>query len=213
MRTAEKITLITAEELVKELKSLEKECLTYDVACWVPNSDTLCVTGTRLDKDGNIRIDLEEWQEDGGYYTADMLLSEIGRYEKGAKVYLAGCGLYLSIDVNKDGSVFSESDDEMVGCYASVFGKYQMEKPRGFRTETEERKLAEEAKKQRRENRIMSLVLILIALGGIFLLIYNTYALLTHTAKPLWECILWIVASIVIIGVAGLTLFYSKEKK
>lgn len=62
------------------------------------------------------------------------LIDELEGYDKNTKVYLAGCGLYLSFE--QEGGIFCEpsDDDGIVGGYATVFGHYEVE-PQGGRTE------------------------------------------------------------------------------
>ena len=124
MRTKGNIKLVTVGGLIKELSKFEQKCADYDVACWAPDYLTCCVTGHRLDENGDVCIHLEQREEDGGYCTVSALLADLASYDKNARVYMESCGYYLNIEV--DGGIFTGSDeDEIVGCYAEAFGEYE----------------------------------------------------------------------------------------
>ena len=123
MKTKANIKLITVGRLVKELSKFEKKCADYDVACWAPDYLTCCVTGHRLDEDGDLCIHLEQREEDGGYCTVEMLLADLASYDRDVRVYMKSCGYYLNFET--DDGIFTENDDdEIVGCHANAFGEY-----------------------------------------------------------------------------------------
>ena len=148
MKTKTTIKLTTVDRLVKELTKFKKKW-DYSVTVWIPDGSTLCIVGMELDEDGDLRIELEErLEEEEGFFSVDDTLESLKKFDKDAKVYLAGCGLYLNIDLNGNGSIFMENeDDDVVGCHACAFGQYKMEKPQEFLTEAERRELAEKAAK------------------------------------------------------------------
>ena len=198
MKTTENIKLTTAGKLHKELKKHEKKRGEYDIEVWLSDDDdtSFCVVGTELDKDGDLCIYLEdiEWSE--GYYCVRELLDELSEYDKDTKVYLAGAGLYLNFDLNGDGSVFCDPDDEneSLGCYTSSFGEYDYE-PHGMLTEKEERRAARRYTWRTRKDNwkgilegITFLLCIPLTVYGLY---YNIAALVKHS-RPLWESILWI---------------------
>jgi hypothetical protein len=209
MKTKESIKLTTVGKLLEELTGFEKisdDC----VGVWIPDGSTLCIVGMGLDKDGDLRIELEEQLgEQEGFWSAADTIEALKEYGKDVRVYFAGCGLYLSIDPVHDGSIFKENDDDdLVGCYASAFGEYRPEPQRdGY----EERLSAETAMKKNRRDCIETLVLILIMLAAICLFGYNIYALIAGIGGPLWEKILWIVGSGIVLVVSSFTLYYSKK--
>ena len=86
-------------------------------------------------------------------------------------------GLYLGI--NSDGGIFAEADedDENVGFYASAFGQYPEKRRSVWRTEAEERELAEKARKEKRKSRAESIVLAILTVGAAVLFVYKIYCL------------------------------------
>lgn len=189
-----KNSFVNVGRLVGELQEYEEKYWHYNVVCWVKDDEdyrALGIVGKGLDEDGNLRIELEEMEDEEGFYSVADTLDALKEYDKAVKVYLAGCGLFLSID--SDGSIFAEADedDENVGFYASVFGHYQVKRRSVWRTEAEERELAEMARKEKRESRAETIALAILAVGATVLLVYKIYCLI----------------------VGGSTLYYSKEKK
>ena len=119
------VQLTTAGELLKDLKRYEKKHWDLSVTAWTDDDRTFGVVGTWKDEDGDFQIVVEEIDEllEGIWTVADVISSmeDIG---KETRVYLAGDGLYLAIDSN--GGIFTEADDDdVVGCYVTVFGKYE----------------------------------------------------------------------------------------
>ena len=217
MKTTENIELITVGALVKELKKYVKRRAEYDVLCWTPDDSTLCVVGTGLDEDGDVCIWLEdiEWSE--CYYDVQQLYDELDEYDKGLKVYLAGCGLYLNCDRNGDGSVFCDPDDEeeTLGCYASVFGEYEEE----YDDPQTEEELSEEEKraiKKARREKIEGIVVGVLFLLMIPLMAYGLYydiaALVKHT-MPIGQCIIGIIVLAVLLFIFVGTLLSLRNKK
>ena len=208
MKTAENIKLTTVGQLLGELKKYEEEHWDLSVVAWAQDDLTLGVVGMGKDKDGDLQIEVEEVEEElEGIWTVSDVIDSLDRSDKGARVYLAGHGLYFAID--SEGGVFTESDDDdVVGCYATVFGEY---KPAPQRDGYEERLSAEIARKEKRRNRAETLVLVLIVLGTVCWLGYNIYALITGVGAPLWEKILWIVGCGIVLVVCSFTLYYSRK--
>lgn len=210
-----KNSFVNVGRLVGELQEYEEKYWHYNVVCWVKDDEdyrALGIVGKGLDEDGNPRIELEEMEDEEGFYSVADTLDALKEYDKAVKVYLAGCGLYLSID--SDGSIFAEADedDENVGFYASVFGHYQVKRRSVWRTEAEERELAEMARKEKRESRAETIALAILTVGVAVLLVHIVYCLIARTGGLVWEHILWIVASVIGLIVGGCTLYYSKEK-
>lgn len=214
MKGTEKNSFVNVGRLIGELKEYEEKYWHSNVVSWVQDDEdyrTLGIVGMGLDEDGDLRIELEEMEDDEGFYSVADTLDALKEYDKAVKVYLAGCGLYLSID--SDGSIFAEADedDENVGFYASVFGQYQVKRRSVWRTEAEERELAEKARKEKRESRAETIALAILTVGVAVLLVYKVYCLIARTGGSVWEHILWIVASVIGLIVGGCTL-YSKDK-
>ena len=135
MKTDETIKFVTVGKLLQELEGYDEESREYSVAVWIPDDDEsyFCVVSMALDDDGDLCIDLEDMSWSEGYFNVQELIDELEGYDKNTKVYLAGCGLYLSFE--QEGGIFCEpsDDDGIVGGYATVFGHYEVE-PQGGRT-------------------------------------------------------------------------------
>lgn len=201
---------VTIGKLVQELKPFDKKYSTYDVACWTPDDSTLCVVGAGLDKDGDLRIELDEMGDEGGGFSVSDLLAAIKEYDKETKVYMAGCGMYLNFEPNHDGSIFSDAseEDEVVGCHAVAFGKYKEEKQV---SEVEKRGMADSATKQVSEQNILTIALAVMIVAIASWLIYNVYALIVQTGDSIWENIMWIVICVVLLAIDILTLRAHKK--
>ena len=197
MKTTENIKLTTVGELLGELKKYEKRNSDLSVVAWTQDSLMLGVVGIGKDKDGDLKIEVEEVEEElEGIWTVSDVTDSLERIGKDTRVYLAGHGLYLAID--NEGCIFTESDDDdVVGCYARPLGEYELKPQRDS--------------KETRENRTETLVLVLILLAAACWLVYNIYALVVGVGGPLWEKILWIVGCSVVLVVSGFTLYYSKK--
>lgn len=214
MKTKKTIKLITVGRLMKELSKYEKKCSDYDVACWAPDYLTCCVTGHRLDEDGDVCIHFEQQEEDGGYCTVGMLLADLASYDRNARVYLESCGYYLNFEA--DGGIFTGSDDdEIVGCYAEAFGEYKEDDygHGGWLTEAEKREIAAQERKRKREDRHLGVALVILDVLVACWLAYNVYALISHTGEYVAENIMWIVVCAVLLVAGVLTLHFDKYKK
>lgn len=210
--------LITVGELVKELEGYEKEHWDWNVEISTDEplgeeEDRPCIIiGMGLDEDGDLRIDIEdEWAGGGDYYVGE-LLEQLRDFDAGTRVYLAGGGLLFSID--SQGGIFAETDedDDTLSCCATAFGEYE-EETSGWLTESEKRKLAEEARKEKRTGRIEYIALALLTAVIFFGLCYNVYALVVHSARHvLWENICGVILCVFLLVICGATLYYSKDK-
>ena len=124
MKTTENIKLTTVGELFGELKKYKKNHWDDCVVAWLKDEEqTFGVVGMRNDKDGNLRIIVEEVDDVlEGFWTVDEVISSLECKGKDARVYLAGEGLYLAID--SMGGIFTEADDDdVVGCHVTIFGE------------------------------------------------------------------------------------------
>ena len=203
----------TVGKILVELEMLEKRHGDKSVAVWTNTDRPFGIVGMGLDADGDLRIELEEMDNEEGFYCVADTIDALKEYGRDVKVYLAGCGLYLSID--GEGGIFAEADDEdeNVGFYASVFGQYEQKRTGVWRTETEERELAEKARKEKHESRAETITLAILTVGVAVLLVYKVYCLIARTGGPVWEHILWIIGSIVCLFVGGGTLYHHKDDK
>ena len=125
------VQLTTVGIFLKDLKRYEKKHWDLSVVAWMADEDrTFGVVGAWEDEDGDFQILVEEIDEVlEGIWTVEDVISSLEDVGKEKGVYLAGDGLYLAID--SDGDIFTEADDDdVVGCYVTVFGKYE-EKPQG----------------------------------------------------------------------------------
>ena len=214
MKTKANIKLITVGRLVKELSKFEKKCADYDVACWAPDYLTCCVTGHRLDEDGDLCIHLEQREEDGGYCTVEMLLADLASYDRNARVYMESCGYYLNFKL--DGGIFSANDDdEIVGCYADAFGGYEEDDEEFgvWLTKAEKLENAEHERKRKLENRRFGIALVMLDVLVGCGLAYNVYALIRHTGGHIAENSMWIVVCAVLLLIGALTLHFDKYKE
>ena len=204
--------MTTIGKLLNELKGYEKKCSDYVVTIDIPDGSTLNIMGTGLDKDGDLNIEVDE-DPDEGYFDVQMLIDELEGYAKSTRVYLEGCGLYLTFKVNAGGRIVSGDDDEeeIVGFDAYAFGEYRYE-PSGWLTESEKRELAEKARKEKREARTEFIVLAILTVVIFLGLCYNVYALVVHSARhAVWENIGGVVVCAFLLVICGATLYYSKE--
>ena len=208
MKTTGNYKLITVGELLGELKKYEKNCWDYSVVAWTQDDPMFGVVGIGKDKDGDLRIEVEEVEEElEGIWSVADVIDSLERNGKETRVYLAGHGLYFAID--SEGSIFTENDDnDVVGCYANPFVEYELE-PR--RDSYEERLTAEIARKEKRENRTETFVLMLLVLAAACWLGYNIYAMVAGVGGPLWEKSLWVIGCSIVIVVDGFTLHYSNK--
>ena len=197
MKTTENFELTTAGKLLSELKKYKNKHWDYSVVAWIDDDHTLGVVGQGKDRDGDLRIEVEEVEEElEGIWTVADVIESLEHCDKDTRVYLAGHGYYFAID--SEGSVFTDSDDdEVIGCHAATFGEYQIEPQ------------PDHNKKHEAHNETIALVIIVIAVFG--WLVYNIYALFAGIGGPTWEKILWIVGCSIVLIVCGSTLYYSKK--
>lgn len=212
MKTKENIKLITVGRLVKELSRFEKKCSDYDVACWAPDYLTCCVRGHRLDEDGDVCIHFEMQEDDGGYFTVEMLLADLASYDENARVYMESCGYYLNFEA--DGDIFTESeDDEIVGCHANAFGEYdEPTLDEGDINDADRRYLEEKHREEKREDRTLTVIMIALMILLMFWMGRNIAAIVTHSCDSVVGNIIWIIICAVLLAINVLTLHYSKEK-
>ena len=180
MKGTEKNSFVNVGRLIGELQEYEEKYWHYNVVCWVQDEEdfrALGIVGKGLDEDGDLRIELEEMEDEEGFYSVSDTLDALKEYDRDVKVYLAGCGLYLNID--REGGIFAEADedDEYVGFYASAFGQYPEKRRSVWRTEAEERELAEKARKEKRKSRAESIVLAILVVGIAVLFVHKIYCL------------------------------------
>ena len=208
MKTTENLELTTAGKLLSELKKHKKKHWDYSVVAWIDEDHTLGVVGQGKDRDGDLRIEVEEVEEElEGIWTVADVIESLERCDEDTRVYLAGHGYYFAIDC--EGSAFSESDDdEVVGCYASIFGEYHIS---SWQTPQDLRDIAEERRKRKREARHETIALVIITIAVFGWLVYNIYTLFAGIGGPTWEKILWIVVCCIVLFVNGATLYYNKE--
>lgn len=194
------VKLITVGSLLKDLKRFEKNHWDDCVVAWADDEDiTLGIVGIGKDSDGDIKImvEVDDYVLEGFWSVSDVI-SALENKDKQKKVYLKGGGGYLAIV--SDGEIFTEADDDdVIGCYISVFGYYD---------EVEEPRNSKKNSKRLIEN--LALVLILLVAAGI--IAYNIYAMIAGVGGPLLEKIFLIVGCSIAIVVGTLTLYYSKDE-
>ena len=215
MKTAENIKLVTAGKLLDELKKYKKKHWDYSVVAWLDDDHTLGVVGQGKDRDGDLRIEVEEVEEElEGIWTVDDVIESLERCDKDTRVYLAGHGYYFAIDSN--GSAFTESDDDdVIGCYATICGEYDEEPPCVF-TEKELRQRARRAIWRERKKSWKGILEVITYLLCIPLMIYGLYyniaALVKHT-QPVWQSVLWIPILALLLWVCIDNLFFPERNE
>ena len=215
MKTTENIKLTTAGKLLGGLKKYEKKHWDLSVVAWAQDDLMFGVVGIGKDKDGDLRIEVEEVEEElEGIWTVDDVINSLEGFSKDTRVYLAGHGLYFAID--SEGGIFTESDDDdVVGCYATVIGEYEEEPPCVF-TEKERRQRERMAIWKERtktwkgiaEGLTFLLCIPLTAYG----LYYNIAALVKHS-QPAWECVLYIIFLGLLLWVCIDNLFFPERNE
>lgn len=198
------VKLITVGSLLKDLKRFEKKHMYDCVVAWADDEDiTLGIVGIGKDSDGDIKIMVEvaDYVLEGFWSVSDVI-SALENKDKQKKVYLKGEGGYLAIV--SDGDIFTEADDDdVIGCYISVFGYYdEVEEPRNSKKNSK--------KNSKRLSENLALVLILLVAASI--IAYNIYAMIAGVGGPLLEKIFLIVGCSIAIVVGTLTLYYSKDE-
>ena len=215
MRTEGTIKLTTAGQLLGGLKKYEKKHWNLSVVAWAQDDLMFGVVGMGKDKDGDLRIEVEEVEEElEGIWTVDDVINSLESCGRDTRVYLAGHGLYFAID--SDGHIFTESEgDDVVGCYATVIGEYEEEPPCVFtekeRRQRERRAIWKERTKTWKgiaEGLTFLLCIPLTAYG----LYYNIAALVKHT-QPVWECVLYIIFLGLLLWVCIDNLFFPENNE
>ena len=195
MKTTENIKLTTAGKLLGGLKKYEKKHWDLSVVAWAQDDLMFGVVGIGKDKDGDLRIEVEEVEEElEGIWTVDDVINSLEGFGKDTRVYLAGHGLYFAID--SKGGVFTEGDDDdVVGCYATVIGEYEEEPPCVF-TEKERRQRERRAIWKKRTKSWKGIAEGVTLLLFISLLVYGLYyniAALVKHSQPIWASVLYII--------------------
>lgn len=212
MKTADRTGFVTVGELVGELSRFLNECPDYNVVCWDPEDRTCCMVDVESDEDGDLCIRMEEDEEyDTFYESVNTLLDTLDQYASDTPVYMAACGQYLGFVRDSDGHVFfDEPDDEVVGCYGVVIGEY--DEPDESDDTQASRILARQRQDGKCEDRIYSIVLVLLDLLAAGLLFGNIRAIVTGAGQYLLENIMWIACSVIVLTVCSLTLYCSSSK-
>lgn len=213
MKITNNIKYTSAGKLIGRLKKYEKNHWNYSVVAWIQDNLMFGVVGMGKDKDGDLRIEVEEVEEElEGIWTVSDVIDSLERIGKDKRVYLAGHGLYFAID--SDGQIFTESDDDdVVGCYATVIGEYEEEPPCVFTEKERRQKERRTAWKKRTESwkgileGVTFLLCIPLTAYGLY---YNIAALVKHT-QPVWECVLWIPILAILLGVCIYCLFFPER--
>lgn len=78
MKKTDNTKLITVGQLVKELEKYEKKHWDWNVEITAEGVEgeedpTCIIIGMGLDKEGDLRIEIEEWDGGGDYYIAELL--------------------------------------------------------------------------------------------------------------------------------------------
>lgn len=214
MKTTENIKLTTAGKLLGGLKKYEKKHWDLSVIAWTDDDRTFGVVGTWKDEDGDFQIVVEEIDEIlEGIWSVSDVIDSLESCGKDTRVYLAGHGLYFAID--SKGGVFTEGDDDVVGCYATVIGEYEEEPPCVFtekeRRQRERRAIWKERTKTWKgiaEGLTFLLCIPLTAYG----LYYNIAALVKHS-QPAWECVLYIIFLGLLLWVCIDNLFFPERNE
>ena len=148
MKKTDNTKLITVGQLVKELEGYEKKHWDWNVEITAEGVEgeeedpTCIITGMGLDKDGDLRIEIEEEWAGGDDYYVGELLEQLRDFDASTRVYLAGGGLLFSID--SQGGIFADTDDDddTLCCYASAFGEYHEQLTGGRASKAEKRERA-----------------------------------------------------------------------
>ena len=200
---------VTVDKLLRDMYDYEEKNWDLCVACEISDDEEgviLGVIGVELDSDDDLCLHIEErdgFEEDDGYYSVADLISVLNGCNKTKKVYLAGHGILLSFDLNANGAPKSgiNEDNDSLSYDISALGENEV--------------IAENksVSKPRWNNLGEDIALAVLALFGLTALGYNLHGLITKTGTALWEQILWIAASAIVVAVCGLTLYYSNGKE
>ena len=198
MKKIDNTKLITVGQLVKELKRYEKKHWDWNVEITAEGVEgeqenpTCIITGMGLDKDGDLRIEIEEEWAGGGDYYVGELLEQLKDFDAGTRVYLAGGGLLFSID--SEGGIFADTDDDSLFCSATPFGEYEVQPAVGRAPKAEKRERARKHDKVPWGFIALMLLAIAAAIGAIYLGLY--YSIIAF-------CIIGLVALIAIMVVVA----------
>lgn len=234
MKTPKGIKLVTVGDLTKDLKRFLKKYADDDVVCYSADGEAYYVETLDTDDDGDLWIGVNDEEYDGGYYTAEMLLTELERYDAATRVYMGGFGEYMTFEADPStlrqaqdklrggsGRIFTyDEENEVVGCDGRAFdpqgdsGHVREPQRRSAkssgRTEAEERELAELRRNAQRTSMIESIVLALLTLASFGGLGYHIYGFVAGTGT-VWSHVLWGLAFLICTAIGSLTLYYAKE--
>lgn len=225
MQTSKDIILYTVGQLVKELTKYSNNHSEDEIVCYLPDGDSCYFSSLNLDDDGDLCIYLDEQYEDGAHYDVDMLLSELEGYESQTKVYLAGCGLYMTFEPIVNNKLFQfDEEEEWIGCEGTSFGEYEEDEDvianekEGRRqsgwswlTPAEKRELEKQKKKEQLESILQTTVLGILTLLTIYGLFYNVRAIINHSGT-LWENIIGSIVCLILAIIGSLTLYFDNKK-
>lgn len=214
MKTPANVKLVSVSKLMRDLKKFNDEDTSESlVMCLLPDDDDrwCSVTYTALDEDGNLCISIEDEEFDGNFYDVDMLLGELECYDKKTKVYVKGCGYYLSIETF-DGGVFEYDDaSDCVAFEVSAFGEYEEvveEDHVAVVADVEEHK----GRKKEKGSVGWTIVLAILTLVVAFGLIYNVYAIISGSASSILESAIGGVVCLVLLVINVMTLWNSRNE-
>ena len=215
MMTTENIKLTTAGKLLRELKKYEEELWDNCVVAWTQDDMMFGVVGIGKDEDGDLRIEVEEVEEElEGIWSVSDVIDSLESCGKDTRVYLAGHGLYFTID--SKGGVFTEGDhDDVVGCYATVIGEYEEEPPCVFTEKGRRRRDRRAAWKERTKTwkgiaeGVTFLLCIPLTAYGLY---YNIAAIVKHS-QPFWESALYIIILGLLLWVCIDNLFFPERNE
>lgn len=196
---------VNVDSLIKEIEAVGKRCSGFNVICWLPEDITCEIVGVKTDKNGDICLWIEEKIEDPGGYDVETLFDVLKGSKKGARVYLATEGAYFGFEVNHNGDIFSDPDDEdeSIGFYAFEIGAYDVD----ISHDSQMTPMTQTTK----ESSILTIVLVLISTLPVGLLCHNIVKLLTHSGQHVWENILWVVVCAILIVIDAMTLIHSND--
>ena len=87
MKTTENIKLTTAGKLLGGLKKYEKKHWDLSVVAWAQDDLMFGVVGIGKDKDGDLRIEVEEVEEElEGIWTVDDVINSLEGFSKDTRV-------------------------------------------------------------------------------------------------------------------------------
>lgn len=228
MKTPEEIKLVTVGDLTKDLKRFKKKHADDDVVCYSEDGEAYYVETLDTDDDGDLWIGVNDDEYDGGYYTVEMLLTELEGYDTKMRVYMGCFGEYMTFEAapstnsgQAQGHIFAYDDEnEVVGCDGRAFvpqgdsGHVREPQRRSVkssgRIEAEERELDELRRNAQHTSMIESIVLDLLTLASFGGLGYHIYGLVAGTGT-VWSHVLWGLAFLICTAIGSLTLYYSKE--